>query len=60
MIELAEILLEPGPNPFWRVLKQIGVDSAVGVLEFDQKGDIKNPVYDIYIWKDGKSTPIKK
>ncbi len=35
-------------------------DSAVGVLEFDQKGDIKNPVYDIYIWKDGKSTPIKK
>ena len=35
-------------------------DSAVGVLEFDQKGDIKNPVYDIYVWKDGKSTPIKK
>ena len=35
-------------------------DCAVGVLEFDQKGDIKNPVYDIYIWKDGKSTPIKK
>jgi len=35
-------------------------DSAVGVLEFDQKGDIKNPVYDIYIWKDGKSTPTKK
>ena len=22
---------------------------------FDQKGDIKNPVYDIYVWKDGKS-----
>ena len=35
-------------------------DSAVGVLEFDQKGDIKNPVYDIYVWKDGKSSPIKK
>ena len=35
-------------------------DSAVGVLEFDQKGDIKNPVYDIYLWKDGKSAPIKK
>jgi branched-chain amino acid transport system substrate-binding protein len=29
-------------------------DSAVGPLAFDQKGDIKNPVYDIYVWKDGK------
>ena len=35
-------------------------DSAVGVLEFDAKGDIKNAVYDIYVWKDGKSSPIKK
>ena len=34
-------------------------DSAVGVLEFDQKGDIKNPVYDIYVWKDGKSSPTR-
>jgi len=29
-------------------------DSAVGPLAFDQKGDIKNPVYDIYVWKDGQ------
>jgi branched-chain amino acid transport system substrate-binding protein len=29
-------------------------DSAVGSLAFDQKGDIKNPVYDIYVWKDGQ------
>src|SRR5258708_1460218 len=35
-------------------------DSAVGPLVFDQKGDIKNPVYDIYIWKDGNYSPIKK
>jgi branched-chain amino acid transport system substrate-binding protein len=35
-------------------------DSTVGVLEFDQKGDIKQPVYDIYIWKDGNYAPIKK
>ena len=35
-------------------------DSAVGVLQFDQKGDIKNPVYDIYVWKDGKSSPVGK
>ncbi|HET6174091.1 MAG TPA: mannonate dehydratase [Gaiellales bacterium] len=31
-IELAEILLEPRPTPFWRALRQIGVDRAVGVL----------------------------
>ncbi|MBV9835737.1 MAG: branched-chain amino acid ABC transporter substrate-binding protein, partial [Alphaproteobacteria bacterium] len=34
--------------------------SAVGPLEFDAKGDIKNPVYDIYLWKDGKSAPTTK
>jgi len=32
--------------------------SAVGPLEFDAKGDIKNPVYNIYTWKDGKSFPM--
>ena len=31
-----------------------------GVLEFDAKGDIKDAVYDIYVWKDGKSAPMKK
>jgi mannonate dehydratase len=31
-IELAEILLEHAPTPFWTALRQIGVDRAVGVL----------------------------
>ncbi len=35
-------------------------DSAVGPLAFDPKGDIKNPVYDIYVWKDGTSYPSVK
>jgi branched-chain amino acid transport system substrate-binding protein len=35
-------------------------DSAVGPLTYDQKGDIKDPIYDIYVWKDGKSTPTTK
>ncbi len=35
-------------------------DSAVGPLTYDQKGDIKNPVYDIYVWKGGKSYPASK
>jgi mannonate dehydratase len=32
VIELAEILLEPRPDPFWKTLRQIGVEQAVGVL----------------------------
>ena len=41
-------------------LRQGTYNSAVGPLAFDQKGDIKDPVYDIYVWKDGKSSPIGK
>jgi mannonate dehydratase len=32
VIRIAEILLEPQPDPFWTVLRQVGVDHAVGVL----------------------------
>jgi mannonate dehydratase len=32
VIHLAEILIEPAPDPFWQALKQVGVDRAVGVL----------------------------
>ena len=35
-------------------------DSAVGPLTYDEKGDIKNPVYDIYVWKNGTSSPVAK
>jgi mannonate dehydratase len=41
MIEIAEILLEPGPAPFWKTLQQVGVTHAVGVLprrSFDWRG----------------------
>lgn len=31
-LHLAEILLEPAPTPFWRMLRQVGVTHAVGVL----------------------------
>jgi branched-chain amino acid transport system substrate-binding protein len=48
------------PAAIAKVLRSGKFDSAVGLLEFDQKGDIKNPVYDIYVWKDGKSAPIAK
>lgn len=32
MIRLAEILLERPPHPFWTVLRQVGMEHAVGVL----------------------------
>jgi mannonate dehydratase len=32
MTELAEILLERPPHPFWTVLRQLGIRNAVGVL----------------------------
>ena len=41
-------------------LRQGTYASAVGPLTYDQKGDIKDPVYDIYVWKDGKSSPTPK
>ncbi|MBV8392894.1 MAG: branched-chain amino acid ABC transporter substrate-binding protein [Alphaproteobacteria bacterium] len=41
-------------------LRSGSYDSAVGPLVFDQKGDIKNPVYDIYVWKDGNYFPTVK
>ena len=41
-------------------LRSAPYDSVVGPLAFDQKGDIKNPVYDIYVWKDGNYFPTVK
>jgi mannonate dehydratase len=32
MIQIAEILLEQPPDPYWRILRQVGVTHAVGVL----------------------------
>lgn len=32
MIRLAEILLERPPHPFWTVLRQVGMEHAVGIL----------------------------
>jgi mannonate dehydratase len=46
---LAEILLEPQPTPFWRMLRQIGVDHAVGVLPRglrDWRGDVPDLPWD--------------
>jgi branched-chain amino acid transport system substrate-binding protein len=35
-------------------------DSAVGPLAFDGKGDVKNLTFDMYVWKDGRPSPITR
>jgi mannonate dehydratase len=32
VIELADILLEQPPHPFWKTLRQVGIERAVGIL----------------------------
>lgn len=36
------------------------VQTVLGPIQFDQKGDIKDPRYDINLWKDGKYAPISQ
>jgi branched-chain amino acid transport system substrate-binding protein len=35
------------------------VDTVVGPVSFDQKGDLKNATYDINIWHDGKYAKLQ-
>jgi mannonate dehydratase len=47
---LAEILLEAQPTPYWRMLRQVGVDHAVGVLPRglrDWRGDVADHPWDL-------------
>ena len=34
------------------------VDTVLGPISFDAKGDVKDPHYDINQWRDGKYAPI--
>ncbi|MCP8937638.1 branched-chain amino acid ABC transporter substrate-binding protein [Alsobacter sp. SYSU M60028] len=34
------------------------VETVLGAIQFDAKGDIKDPRYDINLWHDGKYAPI--
>jgi len=36
-----------------KTLRSTSVDTVIGPVSFDEKGDIKNPRYDINVWKDG-------
>ena len=36
------------------------VETVMGPVKFDGKGDIRDPRYDINVWKEGKYAPIAK
>ena len=35
-------------------------DTVIGKLSYDQKGDVLDPKYVVYIWKDGKYTEFNQ
>jgi branched-chain amino acid transport system substrate-binding protein len=41
------------PKAVAKALRSTNVDTVIGPVTFDQKGDIKDPKYDINIWKGG-------
>jgi branched-chain amino acid transport system substrate-binding protein len=41
-----------------KTLRSTTVDTVIGPVSFDEKGDVKNPRYDINVWKDGKYSKL--
>lgn len=41
-----------------KTLRATSVDTVLGPVSFDEKGDIKNPRYDINVWRDGKYSKL--
>jgi branched-chain amino acid transport system substrate-binding protein len=41
-----------------KILRTTNVDTVLGPVSFDEKGDIKNPRYDINVWKDGQYSKL--
>ena len=39
---------------FAKALREGGYETVLGSLSFDEKGDVKNPEYVMYVWKDGQ------
>jgi branched-chain amino acid transport system substrate-binding protein len=35
-------------------------DTVIGKLSYDQKGDVLDPKYVVYVWKDGKYAELTK
>ena len=41
-----------------KTLRATSVDTVLGPVSFDEKGDVKNPRYDINVWRDGKYSKL--
>ena len=42
-------------------LRGMNVETVIGTLNWDQKGDLKNPVYAWFVWSKGKfAQEVKK
>lgn len=46
------------PGTVAKTLRSTSVDTVIGPVSFDEKGDVKNPRYDINVWKDGKYSKL--
>ena len=46
------------PRSVAKTLRSTSVDTVLGHVSFDEKGDIKNPKYNINVWKDGKYSKL--
>jgi branched-chain amino acid transport system substrate-binding protein len=46
------------PGAVAKVLRSANVDTVIGPVSFDERGDVKNPRYDINVWKDGKYSKL--
>lgn len=43
-----------------KALRSTEVDTVLGPVSFDEKGDIKNPKFDINIWSNGQYSKLKQ
>jgi branched-chain amino acid transport system substrate-binding protein len=46
------------PAAVAKTLRSATVDTVIGPVSFDEKGDVKNPRYDINVWKEGKYSKL--
>ncbi|MGF9762820.1 branched-chain amino acid ABC transporter substrate-binding protein [Microvirga sp. 0TCS3.31] len=48
------------PKAVAKTLRETTVDTVIGPVTFDQKGDIKDPKYDINVWKGGTYSKLSQ
>ncbi len=41
-----------------KALRNMSIDTVLGPVSFDEKGDLKNPKFDLNLWKDGNYSKL--